>query len=72
MDIGYLVNCIRDSHIPLSEVAKALGKSRQALYAKMAGDVDFKVSEIDTLCDFLRLTNDERKRIFFANEVDEK
>lgn len=54
-----------------SEIAEALGITRQGLYNKLSGDNEFKSSEIRRLSEILCLTPDERDLIFFADFVGE-
>lgn len=70
MNLKYLNDRIALSHVPITAIAQELGLSRQSLYLKMKGERDFKTSEVDKLCDFLRLTPEERTLIFFADSVD--
>lgn len=52
-----------------SEIAEALGITRQGLYNKLSGDNEFKSSEIRRLSEILSLTPEERDLIFFADFV---
>ena len=70
MNLKYLNDRISNSKVPISAIAKELGLSRQTLYLKMKGERDFKVSEVIKLCAMLRLTEEERMLIFFADKVD--
>lgn len=70
MNLGYLNYKIEEIKIPITTIAEKMGISRQSLYLKMKGNREFKISEIAKLCDILRLTNDEKNLIFFANEGD--
>lgn len=70
MDLNYLNSKIEEIKIPKKAIAKKIGKSRQTLYLKLNGLREFKTSEIEKLCDVLRLTDDEKSRIFFADRVD--
>lgn len=70
MNLKYLNDRITLSHIPITAIAEEMGISRQTLYLKMKGERDFKTSEVYKLCDVLRLTNEEKRLIFFADEVD--
>ena len=71
MNLDYLNDKITLSRIPITAIAEEIGLSRQSLYLKMKGERDFKASEINKLCDFLRLTDEEKMHIFFAKKVDE-
>lgn len=70
MNIKYLNDRIALSRIPIVALAEQMGISRQSLYLKMKGVRDFKTSEVAKLCDILRLTEEERTLVFFADEVD--
>lgn len=70
MDLKYLNDKINEINIPIKTIADKMGISRQTLYLKMNGEREFKASEIEKLCGILRLTNDERSLIFFADRVD--
>lgn len=70
MNLEYLNDRISISRIPITAIAEKLGVSRQTLYNKMHGDRDFKTSEIAKLCEILRLTDEEKKLVFFADRVD--
>ncbi len=70
MNLKYLNDRIALSHIPITAIAEEMGISRQTLYLKMKGERDFKSSEVFKLCGILRLTDEEKRLIFFADEVD--
>jgi predicted transcriptional regulator len=70
MDLKYLCNKIDEIKIPVKTIAEKMGISRQTLYLKLNGKREFKTSEISNICDILRLTNEEKKHIFFTDEVD--
>jgi predicted transcriptional regulator len=70
MDLKNLNNKIDEINIPITTIAEKIGISRQSLYLKLSGLRDFKVSEINSLCDILRLTNEEKSLIFFTDKVD--
>jgi hypothetical protein len=44
--------------------------SRQSLYLKMRGEREFKSSEVEKICEILRLTDEEKTLVFFADKVD--
>lgn len=71
MNLEYLNDRIKLSRIPITAIAEKLGLSRQSLYLKINGKRDFKASELTSLCDILRLTEQERILVFFADKVDE-
>lgn len=70
MNLSYLNDRIELSRIPITAIAEGLGISRQSLYNKMKGERDFKTTEVTKLCELLRLTAEEKRIIFFADEGD--
>lgn len=70
MNLSYLNGKIDEIQIPITAIAEKMGVSRQTLYLKMNGQREFKASEIEKLCDILRLNETERSLIFFADTVD--
>lgn len=70
MNLKYLINKIEEIKIPVTIIAEKMGISRQSLYLKMRGEREFKTSEVSKLCEILRLTNEEKTLVFFADEVD--
>ena len=62
-----------DSGLKLGYVAEKLRITRQALAMKIENQTEFKPSEILQLCEMLGISNlEDRERIFFAQEVDER
>ena len=72
MNLKYLNDRIVLSRIPITAIAEELGLSRQSLYNKMKGEREFKTSEVTKLCGILRLTDEEKRLVFFTEEVDSK
>jgi predicted transcriptional regulator len=70
MDLILLNSKIDEIKIPITTIAEKMGISRQTFYLKMSGQREFKASEIEKICDILRLTDDEKSSIFFADRVD--
>lgn len=70
MNLKYLNDRIAISRIPIVALAELVGISRQSFYLKMKGEREFKTSEVTKLCEVLRLTDEERNLVFFADEVD--
>lgn len=70
MDLILLNSKIDEIKIPITTIAEKMGISRQTFYLKMSGQREFKPSEIEKICDILRLTDDEKNSIFFADRVD--
>jgi hypothetical protein len=61
---------IKKSGYKVGYVAQCLGITRQSLHSKINNHVEFKASEIDTLCNLLCLGVSDRMAIFFAKSVD--
>jgi len=53
----------------VSSVSESIGMSPTSLYNRIRGDVEFRVTEIDSITQLLNLTSEERDSIFFANTV---
>lgn len=70
MNLEYLNGRIAMSKIPITAIAKSMAISRQSLYLKMKGEREFKTSEVLKLCEILRLTEEEKSLVFFADRVD--
>lgn len=70
MNLTYLNDRISLSGITITALADKMGISRQSMYLKMSGERDFKTSEVEKLCEILRLTAEERALVFFAQQVD--
>lgn len=70
MNLEMLNAKIDEIGIPVTTIAEKLGISRQSLYLKMNGERELKASEVLNLCGVLRLTDDEKSLIFFADRVD--
>lgn len=62
---------IKDSGLKLSFIAEKLGITRQALYRKIKGLVQFTGPEIKIICELLNMEEwAEIKPVFFADNVD--
>ena len=70
MNLVYLNGRIALSRVPIAAIAEKMGLSRQSLYLKMQGKRDFKISEVNKICEILRLTDEEKQLIFFAGKGD--
>ena len=67
-----LERLIRDSGLKLSFIADRLGITRQALYKKIRGIVQFTGPEIKIMCKLLNLkTWAKIEPVFFSDGVDE-
>lgn len=64
--LDLLNNKIKDSGMTVVSVARKTGVSRETLYNKLNGSVEFKASEILSISDALGLSVKERNEIFFA------
>lgn len=60
---------IRDSGMTIKAIARKSGILRETLYNKLNGSVEFKASEILNISNTLKLSPDERNKIFFAEKV---
>ena len=61
---------IGNSGFKVSYIVDILGLSRNGFDKKRKGKIPFKKPEIYVLCDLLHLTEDEKQKIFFADEVE--
>lgn len=62
---------IRQSGLKLGFIAEKLDTSYHWLNKKMNNEVEFKVCEIQTLCELLNITSlKEKDEIFFAKNVE--
>ncbi len=50
-------------------IAQRIGLTYQGYLNKERGESEFRQSEIEGICDLLRLTAEEKEAIFFAKEV---
>lgn len=69
MNLTYLNDRIALSRIPITALAEKMEISRQSLYLKMRGEREFKSSEVEKICEILRLTDEEKTLVFFADKV---
>lgn len=70
MNLKLLNAVIDEVGIPLSTIAEKTGISRRSLYLKLAGEREFKISELNTIADLFRLTDEEKTMIFFGKQGD--
>ena len=62
---------VRDSGLKYQYIAEKMGLSRFGLMKKIDGENEFKASEIENLCEILKIDSlEQRMQIFFANEVE--
>jgi Helix-turn-helix. len=57
---------LRERHITMKEVAKALNMSESTIYKKMSGQSDLSVGELFLIAMNLRLTHEEVNYIFYG------
>lgn len=67
VSIERLQNAIKESGITMTALSAKSGIERATLYNRLNGVGEFTASEITGIVSALRLTTDERERIFFAN-----
>lgn len=70
VDLILLKSTINNRGVTIVSIARNIGLSREGLYLKLAGDAEFKASEIEKITSVLNLTKDERDAIFFAEKVE--
>lgn len=63
VDVPYIVELIDNSGITKTFLSEKLGVSRTTLETRLKGETDFSLKELNILCEILRLTNEERKKI---------
>ena len=72
-DTELLMEYVKKSGLKLLYIAECLGLSRYGLAKKINNETEFKASEIEKMCEILHIDSmEERKKIFFAKEVDKK
>ena len=72
-DVELLRNKIDQSGLKRNFIAEQLGITPQGFYLKSSGKHDFTSTQIQKLCELLKITSQrEVKAIFFANKVDAK
>lgn len=64
-----LAEKIEANEMSKSDIAEALGLTRQGFYNKINGKREFKGSEIKKLSNLLNLSETEKNAIFFADYV---
>ena len=68
VDLGMLKKRIEDSGMTMVAIASKSGMIRETLYNRLNGKGEFTASEMMALCKALNLPNEDRDRIFFAQE----
>ena len=59
---------IRKSGYKKDFLCEQLGITRQGFYKKLNGKSAFRAAEVYVLCNFLNITEDEKKAIFLPSE----
>lgn len=68
VDFDLLNQKIRDSGMTIVAIAAKSGILRETLYNRLNGATEFKASEILRISNVLRLSKEERDKIFFAED----
>lgn len=66
VDEDLLDEKIKESGRLISYLTQQLGLSRYGFYKKCKGQIPFRASEIYVLCDILKLSNEDKKKIFLS------
>lgn len=69
-DSKLLSDEISNSGMTVTFIAQKIGITREGFYKKLNNSTEFKASEIIALQSILRLSNNRRDEIFFANKVE--
>lgn len=65
MELEKLNKFIKERHYPINCLSKDLGMARQGLYLRLAGEREFKASELVLIAKVLRMTDNEILDVFF-------
>lgn len=68
MNGALLREYIKDEGFTVTSFARKIGISRAALYSKLSGKREFKLSEINMVTQLLSLSDKERDAIFFTKK----
>lgn len=71
VDTQLLDSKIESSGLKKSFIVEKLGLSRFGFDKKIKGINPFRVAEIYVLCDLLNISEEEKRKIFFADEVEQ-
>lgn len=63
-DVHYLKYLIKSKDLTLDEVARLLGMSKQALYKKLNGTIEWYLKDIKCLKELLEMSNDDFNKVF--------
>lgn len=61
---------IDDSGYKLRFIAEKIGITYQGFLKKINNETEFKATEIQVLCDLLKIDMQEKEEIFFASQVE--
>lgn len=61
-----LLGRIKECGLTQEQLAKAIGKNKSTISAKINGQFSFTTKEIDDICRVLNISNDEIGDYFFA------
>lgn len=61
---------INSSGLKVGYIVDTVGLSRNGFDKKRKGKLAFRVAEIYVLCDILKISDEEKQRIFFADKVE--
>lgn len=67
LNAALLASKVEESGITITALATKCGMTRESYYNKLAGESEFKASEIHALTRALHLTKAERDAIFFGD-----
>lgn len=71
-DTVLLKQIIKDSGLKLQFIASKMGISRYTLTMKINNESEFSTSEVESLCEILKIDSvEDRMRIFFAKQVEQ-
>lgn len=63
-DVELLREKVKDSGMKIKPLAKAVGFTREGFYKKLDRRTEWTPSQILVLCEYLRLSEDDRRKIF--------
>ena len=72
MDVSLLEYLMKQKGVTKSELATAIGVQYNAICSRLAGKVEFKLSEIQCIKDFLNLTDEQFIDVFFKKIIFQK
>ena len=65
-DYSKLLGRIKEYSLTQEQLAKAIGKNKSTLSAKLNGQSSFTAKEIDDICRVLNISNEQIGEYFFA------